>query len=470
MKKCVFGAVSLLMLSPVLAQSANQPADISRLRLIDTYPTSDPSRSRVVPAQETWDVRADARGRCLSSPFETPGQSWEHRPSSGGVSEANWPTVDPRNRGKALGGSIKPAPASTVQVLIVDHFAPVQITRNETGTPKTYTLSHGNLVLNHLRAVLAGAGFSMGPDDNTFSKASATISIVPVEVGEPVAYRELRLRVEALSGFKSVRSPVFPTSIVVDRIQSALRKTLRSRNTNVVVNMSLAMIPCELQQNYERSAIRFAQVNRLYTFAAYMHDLYTQNPGNASEVEFEQGVLNPPNLNPNEPLRKFVTDLHGNYPNAVVVAASGNYGLPISTMPAAWKEVVSVGGATVDGRQAQLDPTDAPWPDRGDVMEVGQWLQLQPADMQVGCTPKAPANCALQGVKGTDLNSLLTNFKYRGTSFSAPTVTAYVAMAMLTDQPNCVPSSNGLPSNLFRPAAKLANIWLPNAIGWFNCP
>lgn len=353
--------------------------------------------------------------------------------SAGGVTQQTGAkSVDPAVRGQLLAGQLMPRTEQTVTVLIVDHFKSVPITIIEGGVTTQYQLSHGQLVTEHLRAVLVGAGFTPLGDD-AFRKGKGTVQVVRVET-------------DGLG-----------TAQVVNRLLLAMEN-----KDLMVVNMSLALLPCEIDADYQTSKKQLEGERReLYTLNHYLTDLYANNPQyrNLKVVDFERQLLNPPDLNPQEPLRAFVTTLHSKFPHAVMVASSGNYGLPFSTMPAAWDEVVSVGASDLRGRRARTSrlaatpsqPAIPPvaWPDRGDVMEVGQWLHLDPDTLRASCKAD-PGVCALQGLPLA--SPIFDTFKYRGTSFSAPTVSAYVAMAMLTEAPKCVPPRQALPPNSFTAA------------------
>lgn len=485
MKTWINSSLLALGLSGVLGACQNTATTaapggpgLTSLRLIDVRLPADALaasgttggqlvKAVVTPASQTWDAKSDADGRCLGSAIEMQGGSWSAGVTAGGLTETTVPAVNPRTRGAALGASLTMSGAAgRVQVLIVDHFNPVPIRLREPGMAAvTYQVAHGNLVLAHLRAVLTGAGYARtltASGDQLYTKDQSVIELRKVEVDRAPA---AGVSAAGMSGLQ-VR-----TSAVVQKLEAAIGGAgLRDqaavpRPDRIVVNMSLAMLPCALMQNYAAAKATYAQAGLLYRLNDYLHDLYTQNPGQYSELEFDKAVLNPPDLNPNEPLRKFVTDLRQKHPNAVFVASAGNYGLPISTMPAAWQEVVSVGAATDNGQPAILHPGDQPWPDVGDVMEVGQWLQLRPEDWKVGCTSAPYTDCALSGVPAD--SALYRTLKYRGTSFATPTVTAYIAMSALAQPQKCLAAQ--LPNQFWPAQTKLANLWLPDAIAK-SCP
>ena len=454
MRNCIWGVLYLLALSLGGVFAAPFP-----LKLISI----DPQTGTASWNGSTWsDIVGKVTRQCLSSAFEMPGQSWSQNVSAGGITELNvGNSIDPRSRGQALTAWLHLKTPGEVWVLVVDHFLPVQIQLKEGGAvkPKTYSLSHGNLVLDHLRAVLVGAGFvaQSGALTYTYPKSGSRVHLLTVEVGG------------------------FDTSQVVASIRDTFRTSEIKQNSKVVVNISLAMIPCEIQENYDYNKTAFSKYQRLYRFNDYLHDLYLVNPQNPSvtETQFISSILNPTTVSTNELLHQFVNVLHRSYPKAVVVASSGNYGLPISTLPAAWPGVVSVGASDAQGGPAVIDGQT--WPDMGDVTEVGQWFHLRTEDSQVGCHRGSPAGCVLTkapvtpGPMGTiqDTSSL----SYRGTSFSAPTVTAYIAMAMLAPAPKCVPPANTFSANLFLPARykpatsrPASNQWLPILLKKYGCP
>ena len=454
MKNCIWGVLCLLALS--LGGVFAAPLT---LKLI----TVDPQTGMASWNGSLWSdtVVTERQGQCLSSAFEMPGQSWSQNVSAGGITELNvGSSIDPRSRGQALAPWLHLGTPGDVWVLVVDHFLPVQIQLKEGGAskPKIYSLSHGNLVLDHLRAVLVGAGFvpQTGALVYSYPESQSRVHLLTVEVGG------------------------FNTSKVIESIQRALHTGEVLNRSNVVINISLALIPCALQENYDHNRVAFSKYQQLYRFNDYLHDLYHVNLHDLYHVEHplitEQelitSILNPVSVSANEPLHLFVDTLHQTYPKAVVVASSGNYGLPISTLPAAWPAVVGVGASDAQGGPAVIDGQK--WADPGDVTEVGQWFHLQSADSQVGCARTSRANCVLISTPGIGAMGAILDtsaLSYRGTSFSAPTVTAYIAMAMLAPTPQCVPPHYPLPPNQFLPAAsKLKNDWLPSVLKKLGCP
>lgn len=104
----------------------------------------------------------------------------------------------------------------------------------------------------------------------------------------------------------------------------------------------------------------------------------------------------------------------------VLVAAAGNLGVPVPTLPAALPEVLSVGGTVPGGMKR------APWSNGAEVLHRGEWFKL-PVTRQYFETLRTTA-------------AYVDALRYSGTSFAAPNVSVFIAMDLMRGTPMCVQS------------------------------
>lgn len=359
-------------------------------------------------------VMNETTKQCLTDAFETPGQAWRVNVSAGGVTlfAAKQTTITPRDRGIDLGlGSIR-APTRDVNVLVIDKFGPTkfQLKENESGPLLELNLKHGNLVSAHLSEVIKAA-----------NKPNTRIKISTVDIDR------------ILPG---PRETQVTTLQLVSFLQQEMKNLEIDEGRPLIINMSIAILPCALQQRYielRDEASKMKPPMRL-PFKLFLDEVVKLNKHETDAEKYIKSIIAPTSLR--DPLQKWLEEEQStwnkNLMPFVVVASSGNYGLKFQTLPAAWPAVLGVAASTV-----KLAVTKTEWSDAGDVVEVGEWYTLG------GANSIASFRNILTAISVQDPGPSLVypvdprSFAYRGTSFSAPTVTAALAFALGNPNSKC---------------------------------
>lgn len=368
--------------------------------------------------------------QCITDALETPGQAWTVHLSAGGVSllaankVANGSAVIPQSRGTALLSTL--TGTESVNVLVIDKFRPIVVLMQEHKQPLlALHLSHGALVTAHLGAVLEGAGFRWSGKTsdkygkaNVYTKGSQVVRLLPID----------------LDAFNTGPQPktgkvLQTTESLAKKLDDYIKADRSIKNAHLIINMSFAILPCELQTHY------FQLRDQMYAlkppvrlpFRVYLEAVAILNGQASNPDAYIESIIAPPKFS--DPLRDWITQQQTTWNNRfAAVAASGNYELPFQTMPAAWPEVLGVGATTVK-------PLTSPstWSDRGDVLEVGEWFSFRGAHNASSNTPstgQSLAGIVTATSASGNVNVDQNNFAYLGTSFAAPTVTAALAVAM----------------------------------------
>ena len=254
----------------------------------------------------------------------------------------------------------------------------------------------------------------------------------------------------------------FETDIIPERIHNALNALLQISNAEdsssidrVAINMSFAIVPCGVLDDYQAFVEGLPQ-----TFEEYVAALGDANGLRGLEEDLANLVLTPL-AGEDEPLFTYISDPYGchgegwggegwggegsyyytweglvtsppgdlpcwwdsyqgqgRYVN--YFASSGNFGLDYPMFPAAWPSVVGVGSqnatfpAPEDPELFNFDPpTKSLFSNRAEILAPGALLELG---------------------RSEDGSQALG---YAGTSFSAPVVTLYAALDFLRDWPWC---------------------------------
>lgn len=321
-----------------------------------------------------------------------------------------------------------------VAILVIDQFTspnspdysipqPVFSVANEgqlIGFHDDGTLTHGDLVFNHINGLLAGAFDQTGfvPNDNMIDD-----TIVWNNGNSQVAVR----MVDALQ----YNTPT-PTLAVASDISAAILDLTNEGFDSFVLNMSFAILPCSFAFQYgdvsdpdvlfDDYAAKVSQEKGfLYNqLISPIETLINPDPLHYLVQQCAQSIT----INPNTEIDE-VSDITIDYPeveapieapcdptdrNAVLVGSAGNSGLPYPLFPAAYPEVVSV-SASEDGSRASYSNYNA------DTGLLGGWFQLVDA-------------ADINGGFGT------ADVYYRGTSFSGPIESVCLALE-ITSAPAC---------------------------------
>lgn len=272
-------------------------------------------------------------------------------------------------------------------------------------------LSHGGLVLEHVLALLRALGGTVRTVDETtysvaFDATGAVLTVQAVDVG---------------SSFQSVEA-------VRDRMVAAVSEAA-DRQVPVVVNMSFAVVPCDVTGDFAKNRERYP------TFESYVAAL-ADVPANRAVLEkrFDLRLSVPAAATligaavslpvASDPLGAYLAEA-GTGSTTRYVASSGNYGLAFSLYPAAWPQVLGVGSRDVS--RDPLDPASkSTFSDAAELVAGGAYF-------------------ALAGLVDPSTAPTLPAFVYAGTSFSAPAISVLVAADLLTNPPRCGLSATGVP-------------------------
>lgn len=169
-----------------------------------------------------------------------------------------------------------------------------------------------------------------------------------------------------------------------------------SVNGPVAINMSFALIQCEILWDFEW-AVTHRGINY---FEDYMKALWLNNPQSKLDYDtFVKAVIDATN-EPADPLLHLIQNPLDGAAKHVYVAASGNYGLDYGMYPANWPGVVSVSGS--DARAPYR--REESYFNQGEVLNIGSWFNL----LGPGAKPTA--------------------VYYAGTSFTAPIISMFSAV------------------------------------------
>lgn len=397
--------------------------------------------------------------RCATTAFQVLGQAWRVDFSTGGVIP-NWrrapvlanTVYEPRLAKNPQGPGIFPKlgapkmPASRTTIVVVDSFEPVEVRVTATAPdkpvpqrpPLALKLRHGGLVVTHLKKLLLNDGFrpaGQSRDQLTFARDTQTVTIRWVSIDQAGTVPD-------------------STQAIADRLLTILNEP-DARAGNVIVHMSLALVPCPVLDSYKHGVEQKAQLPspERYPFSAFVEDVVKLNPGLGRQGVLRAMLQDAPT---GEPLlvalddaRRKVNDQNlrnGTSHQFIAVASSGNFGLEISTLPGARSGVISVGATSWTGGAPGLpgiqgEKPERNWSDQGNVSAVGEWFTLSTQALSEGCSPSMRFWCV---APATDLKNW-PNFAYRGTSFSAPSVTALLASRLPSvGAAQCLPPSTVL--------------------------
>ena len=374
------------------------------------------------------DIAAPDVVQCLNSAFEMPGQAWHVDLSTGGLmnrasSLLPKEIVDaPTRIRQLLPNSVVYSSDSSLKttVLVIDDFQVSEVRLDEDGAGSAPMLAlkvrHGALVVAHLEMALRGAGFTkvlsdpnkFMKDGDTFTKngTNRTIRVKPFDYG-------------AL-GKKYKNGPKVVTAN--DLTDALIAKYDPDPDVSpMIINMSFSLIPCNIMQRYielKNEADKFKNPPLRLKFNDFLLEIQKLSTDMKlwKGGESIESVLTA--TDQDNSLSNWFTK-QKNSRSALLVASSGNYHFPFETMPAAWAGVLGVGAVSV------VVPDTVDWSDASDVSEVGQWFVWPKSLPNDFCLVGATVRCVAP--TGSPLSA--GQFAYRGTSFSAPTVSATLAVA-----------------------------------------
>ena len=319
----------------------------------------------------------------------------------------------------------------TVLVLVVDDFS------NNPDIPGANgrALSHGEMVMAHMRSMLDTAGFEYSAslsDDNH-------ITLENKEAGQSkIVLQKVDLNEESFTApgvparLISAEKTGVKLKIMSDRLMSVYKAD------HLVINMSFVVLPCWIDADYRISREKKVDKEK-YSLSDYLKDLeHLNNKNYASIVKVFS------TLSDNHALVqgiRYALNVPGKRGRSVAVAASGNYGLNYSLAPASRPEVLGVGGVPqaaitqTDFRDVNSSHPKLNWSNAADVYSMGEWFALNHDLLIKFCSTRT---CLAEPAI---LNSSNIEISYSGTSFASPSVASYLA-ARIKINPCFVNESN----------------------------
>lgn len=195
------------------------------------------------------------------------------------------------------------------------------------------------------------------------------------------------------------------------------------RAPNVILNLSLSVFNCSMLEEFSKYLGDRQGVGTLPEFVKY----YAEEK-KLSEQEVMGQLTNVPT---DSPFSKFLNEemargIFDSRVHTLAVAASGNYGLNYSTSPGSLSNVISVGARTSDWKQPGPPNWPTYWSNRADVLAVGVGFTLSRKQLQGYCD--VGRTCIADDIEpNTILSDIYQKFIYSGTSFAAPSVSAFLA-------------------------------------------
>ncbi len=357
----------------------------------------------------------DSKGNCIVNELEMPGQRWRIAGSSGGFtttnlfdgdSPVNWSLSQGVRTNSSYFNSYYakagqyPRSGRTA-ILIVDNFyenssgqttyklgSGVFSLGNESSDAqfdvaldnleKQGALSHGALVFNHANAVMNELA------DYYYSWGNRKV----------VYYNRGNIHLEAVNLDNDRSDKVF------DRTVTAINNVAARGYTNIVVNMSFALVPCDVKDNFLENEAKYS------SFEEYVEAVWKANENNSNLNSFEKSLqsitLAIATPIDGDPLAELASIKIPRNPKAQlqIVAAAGNYNLDYPMYPAAYSNIKDV--RSLDATMSMFSYKKSFFSNAGKYKAIGAWHLLENPNNLNGNYADA------------------TKLMYAGTSFAAP--------------------------------------------------
>jgi hypothetical protein len=296
-------------------------------------------------------------------------------------------------------------------------------------------LSHGSLVFQHAKDVIWGSGrylsrFTPSPDTTIFYTDT-----IPSRLSKKLTVKAINTKFASTGEIAGS----ITSQAIVNILSPLFASTAGVIPPMTVINLSFALLPCEVYAD-------FTAVDKLdpddLTFQTYLEKLANFNNDTFDNIA---NVIVEATNDPNDPLYKLIKSASG-ATRYIFVAASGNYGFAKTAMyPAKWPGVVDVTGSAVSDTSKRHERFNI-----GEVMDVAASFRLKASRFTSNLSAK--------------------DVFYLGTSFSAPTVSAYSAIDVASQQ-RCI-STDPLAyrSKLSINSANLVDVPLRNAVSTLCVP
>lgn len=396
-------------LHPALTLPRHIPAPLSPAR-------------KSLPLSEVF-TRTPSTPNCVSNAFEMPGQAW-HTDLTGGGIRLETQGLDARSPTFANTYGFSPAQldnrAGDSELLIIDRFTPTPLRilpapkKAATQVSETLPLNHGALVEAHLRALLESAGFKLrSTNPLRYGRQGRTVTLTRLDLTE-------------IYNTKSLGAPTLvPSAALAQALSVKLaQKSKALKESDLVINMSFAMVPCQAMTVYRETRDAWAKATppQRYNFNTFLNDVAQASGLDTAQVQRE--LTSVPETEPlRQVLGRYANERRASGANFSAVASSGNFGLAYPTAPAAFPEVISAGLHTWQAKPA-TDADGHIWPDAADVNVVGEWFTLSAQQLQRFC--QQGGTCIADDLESNPQQ--YSSFAYRGTSFAAPALSLFMAL------------------------------------------
>jgi hypothetical protein len=272
-------------------------------------------------------------------------------------------------------------------------------------------LSHGAVVLQHMNRVIQGTWYwhSTTPSGDVYTHELAGLGGVPSS--------KLIVKAVDIDGVED-------SGEIAERIEAAISALAPDEIDYFVVNMSFALVPCSIKEDFEKAL-------GIVDFEVYTEELAKHNRRRSEAVA---GVISTPVGE--DSLHNLIKTQAQAYkeggPSIINVASSGNFARRFSMYPGGWPEVVSVSSQDVHLDSLESDDwgygEQSGFSNDGKVMALGAWFELR------------------EDNGGLDtMSNHLNPVAYAGTSFAAPNVSAFSAIDFMTGVRYCGLDANGIP-------------------------
>lgn len=296
---------------------------------------------------------------------------------------------------------------NNVAIIVVDDFAGESshvevfnaskntiLNRFDANNSKTWPI-HGDVVLNHINLLLAASDYRF----------------IHYNLLEPKGARAYwthpngnNIVIEAL-GFNNAQS-----SSIVKQLETSIRNLQAEGYKNIVVNMSFAIVPCSVWNDYSK------HIEQYKTIEEYAEAIYAKNEAAlAAKIDLDiygQKVVLPELMlkltTAIDPLQDPLYKSLNRQKDLIFIASAGNFGNDFSTYPAAYPNVIAVSALDISSNKK------ANYANTGNILLAGGDFILEFMNNSIE----------------------KSNISYKGSSFAAPEL-SYIAALNLASGNKC---------------------------------
>lgn len=288
-------------------------------------------------------------------------------------------------------------------------------------------LSHGEMVVSHLRYILE--------DTKLYDTPSMIGSDLVYKSRRTGSYIYIR-RVEIKKREEQVLNSIV-NILTAEEVAKTIDRSIKPNDkfNNVILNMSFVTIPCRVLVDFKlyQDSDKGKKERENPSFASYLNHVYSKRMNSSNYEQKRQAIAEMPDNNPlSQSIKRLI---EGRKMKGLAVASSGNFGLDIQFAPASRPEVIGVGAvadrAVTDNDFTHVNDgkpghTKLNWSNAADVYAPREWMAFNTETLDSYCAATPTNSCPM---KPGD-RSKWPFLAYSGTSFSAPSVSAYLAMRL----------------------------------------